>query len=237
MGFIEDKKLFQRWLGVKEDGEIGPISIAAAIEKLGLRRQPIAHPELPGIVPPSSAEPKMKVCIDAGHGMSNRGPGIYDSGAAHNGDEEASITLQWAQALDQAFRNRGIETFMTRNNATDPTPVGTRARRAEAAGCNRLIAIHVNDSDSWAANGTETLYHGENEKQMAESIQTALLNGLHLTNRGIKQREDLAVLKFNGKEVLIELGFIRNPTDLKAIKNPSNIHTTCGLIADAILKS
>ncbi len=96
-----------------------------------------------------------------------------------------------------------------------------------------MISIHVNDSDSFAANGTEVLYN--DDKEFAQGLLNALLNGMNLTNRGVKERTELAVLKFPGKAALIELGFIKNPADLKAMRDPAIISATCKLLAKTIM--
>jgi N-acetylmuramoyl-L-alanine amidase len=174
----------------------------------------------------------MKVCIDPGHGMANRKPGVYDPGCVGNGREEAEIVMEWADELEKAFAVRGIPTFRTRTSRNEPTPVGQRASMAEKSDCTHFISIHVNDADSALAHGIETLYR--DDSTMATKVQSALLAGLMLRDRGIKQRTDLAVLKFAGQAVLIELGFIKYPHDIEAMTNKVNIVRTCRLIVEAV---
>lgn len=68
----------------------------------------------------------MKICIDPGHGMSNRQWGIYDPGATHveNGFQfqEAAMALRYGLALRDILRERGVDTFMTRDDDTDHSP-------------------------------------------------------------------------------------------------------------------
>lgn len=165
----------------------------------------------------------MKVCIDPGHGMSNRQMGVYDPGATHSENgfvfQEASITLGYGLALKDTFRARQVEVFMTRDDAADHTPVGTRAAMAKAAGCEVLISLHLNDFDDDTANGLEVLYRDNEDKALAQRLQDALLDATQMRDRKIKQRADLAVLKFNGTAVLIELGFIANDQDRNKLLN------------------
>lgn len=159
----------------------------------------------------------MKICIDPGHGMSNRQTGVFDPGATHmeNGFlfKEADIALRYGLALKDAFRASSIDVFMTRDDSTDHAPVGRRALMAQNAGCNALISLHLNDFDDDSANGLEVLYRGDDDKPLAQKLQTALVKVTGMRDRRIKQRTDLAVLKFNGTAVLIELGFIANDND------------------------
>jgi N-acetylmuramoyl-L-alanine amidase len=177
----------------------------------------------------------MKVCIDPGHGMSNRSSNVYDPGATHTEGtarhEEASIALKYGLTLKDAFRAKGVPVFMTRDDATDPTPVGARAGRAEAADCKAFISLHLNDFDDDSANGTETLYRDDGDKALAARIQTEMIAITGLRDRGLKQRMDLAVLKFDGTAILIELGFIANDADRAMLLDTSIRDQLCSSIA------
>ena len=159
----------------------------------------------------------MKVCIDPGHGMSNRQTGVFDPGATHveNGFlfREADIALRYGLALKDVFRARAVDVFMTRDDSTDHAPVGRRAVMAKNAGCDLLISLHLNDFDDDSANGSEVLYRDNDDKALAQKLQDALLKVTGMRDRKIKQRPDLAVLKFQGTAVLLELGFIANDAD------------------------
>lgn len=165
----------------------------------------------------------MKICIDPGHGMSNRQMGIYDPGATHveNGFlfKEADIALRYGLALKDVFRSQRTDVFMTRDDATDHAPVGSRASMAKNAGCNILISLHLNDFDDDSANGIEVLYRDEADQALAQKMQDTLVKITKMKDRGIKQRLDLAVLKFSGTAILIELGFIANDADRAKLLN------------------
>jgi N-acetylmuramoyl-L-alanine amidase len=181
----------------------------------------------------------MKICVDPGHGMSNRTKGVFDPGATHveNGVrfEEATIALKYGLALKDEFRARGVDVFMTRDDAEDHAPVGMRATNAKNAGCDRYVSIHLNDVDDDRANGTETLFRGEDDKALARRVQAAMLTVTGLRDRGLRQRDDLAVLKFAGVAVLLELGFIANDKDRETLLNPQIRQSLCKAVADAVL--
>lgn len=159
----------------------------------------------------------MKVCVDPGHGMSNRQTGIFDPGAVHveNGFQfqEAAIALRYALSLKDVLREHQVAVFMTRDDDTDHAPVSKRARMANDAGCELLVSLHLNDFESDEANGLEVLFGSEQSKPLAARLQEALLSVTGMRDRKIKPRPDLAVLKFEGPAVLIELGFIANDGD------------------------
>jgi len=180
----------------------------------------------------------MKVCIDPGHGMSNRQFGVFDPGATHveNGFlfREADIALRYGLALKDVFRARQIDVFMTRDDATDHTPVSRRAAMATEAGCHALISLHLNDFDDDNANGFEVLFRDDQDKALAQKLQDALIALTGIKDRKIKKRTDLAVLKFNGVAVLIELGFIANDKDRAKLLDAQMRDRIVTTIADVV---
>jgi N-acetylmuramoyl-L-alanine amidase len=65
-------------------------------------------------------------------------------------------------------------------------------------------------------------------------MQEALIRVTNLRNRGAKQRMDLAVLRFSGPAVLIELGFIGNDGDRETLLNPAMREKVCTAVADIV---
>jgi N-acetylmuramoyl-L-alanine amidase len=180
----------------------------------------------------------MKICIDPGHGMDNRSSGVFDPGATHveNGvlHREADVALRYGLTLKDALRARGFEVFMTRDDNEDRAPVRTRAAMAMNAGCDLLLSLHMNDFEDDEANGTETLYRGAGNRDFARRVQGAVTGALDLKDRGLKERTDLAVLKFNGAAALIELGFIANDKDRERIASPDMRSKACQAVAAAV---
>jgi N-acetylmuramoyl-L-alanine amidase len=180
----------------------------------------------------------VKICVDPGHGMSNRTTGVFDPGCTHTEGgfqfREADIVLKYGLTLKDVLRARGIDVFMTRDDDTDHAPVGKRAINAKAAGCDKLVSIHVNDFDDDTVNGFEVLFGDNRHKPLAQKMQTAGLAAMKLKDRGIKLRTDLAVLKFRGPALLIELGFIAFDKDRDTMLNPQIREKLCAAIADVV---
>ena len=183
----------------------------------------------------------MKVCVDPGHGMSNKSPGVFDPGCTHveggHKFNEAEIVLKYGLALKDTLRSRQIDVFMTRDDQTDPTPVGSRAKRAKDSGCDRFVSIHVNDVEDEKANGLEVLFDDKADEPLAKKMQAALIKATGLRDRGVKQRNNLAVLKFKGPAVLVELGFIANDGDREVMLDPAVREKVCTAIADVVANS
>jgi N-acetylmuramoyl-L-alanine amidase len=180
----------------------------------------------------------MKVCVDPGHGMSNKTAGVFDSGCTHTENgflfREADIALKYGLTLKDVLRARAIDVFMTRDDNTDQAPVKKRATNAKNAECDRYVAIHVNDDEDDSANGFEVLFGKSKDEALAQKMQTALLKVNKLRDRKIKLRPDLAVLKFPGPALLIELGFIDFDKDRDTMLNPQIRESVCAAIADVL---
>lgn len=161
--------------------------------------------------------------------MSNRDNGVFDPGTVRGALREADVVLEWALTLEAALQARKIPVWLTRRNNTDPCPLSTRAARATAQNCTHLLSIHVNDATVPTANGTETFTI--NDPDFAAKVQSCLISGLSLRNRGVKI-ERFAVLKFNGLAALAELGFIGAAQDVRAFTSAALRAHTCRMLAD-----
>lgn len=170
----------------------------------------------------------MKIAIDAGHGMGNRSPGVYDPGAVGNGYQEAYIALTWALTGRWVLGRAGIEAFLTRPDAETNTPLSNRVRRALSVGCTHYISLHCNAAGTPVPGGLEVYYRGKEDYPLALEVERCLLRatytpetgGMH--SRGLKlegqsQHNRLAVLDFPGPACLLELGFISNPDDVQIL--------------------
>ncbi len=165
----------------------------------------------------------MKLCIDAGHGRDSRRAGVYDSGACRGKLMESLLVLPWAQTLADECRRRGVPCFEVRPTDQTSAPLAARVKRALQAGCTHFISFHVNDAETAAAHGVETLYSRAGCKDFATLAHNHARAALGLHDRGLKLRPELAVLKFPGSCCLLELGFIGNALDVAAITSKASL--------------
>jgi N-acetylmuramoyl-L-alanine amidase len=181
-------------------------------------------------------EAAMKIAIDAGHGMGNRRRGRYAPGACRTHDgkqyQEADFALAYALSLNYFCKEAEIPRFLTRATKDHHCPVWRRRILAENADCTHFISFHVNAASSFAR-GTETLCRDpDKDLPFAQDIQDAVRGALGFRNRGIKDRDDLAVLKFDGPAALVELGFINNYDEITYLAR----RATRILVATAIVR-
>lgn len=181
----------------------------------------------------------MTVILDPGHGMANRRAGVFDPGACSGGSQEAEIALAWANELRAILLAAGHRVIRTRVDHKDPAPVGKRAGIAHHFGGEIMLSIHCNAANG-AANGTETFYRSESNREQADAINMAVVNALETRNRGTKleslsQHARLAVMAFQPC-FLIELGFIDHSGDRAKMLDPVLRKAACNSIARVVGK-
>ena len=166
----------------------------------------------------------IKIYIDQGHN-----PNSPNTGAEGNGYREQDITYRVGEELATLLRNNG--NFDVRlSRPTPTTQLGTsnagslraRVNDANSWGADYFISIHTNAASSSSANGTEALVYSEPSisSELGEDILVGLNEATGLTNRGIKLRPGLYVLRRTQMPaVLVELGFISNPYDANLMAN------------------
>ena len=179
----------------------------------------------------------MRICIDPGHGMSNKRSGVPDSGAEAAGVQEATVAMLWANALKHTLEEMGHIVIRTRVDDRDPCPVSRRDDIARSYRCNRMLSIHCNAADG-KANGTEVFYRGSDDKPLAEALCAAVCESLGTKSRGAKtesqsQHSALAVLDFD-KCWLLELGFIDHKGDRAKMLNAALMQAACARIAKVL---
>ena len=108
------------------------------------------------------------VFIDAGHGG-------RDPGTSHNGILERVITLDVATTLGRLLQANGVEVVYSRTNDTGLS-LRERTTRANAAGADLFVSIHVNANDDKSVNGFETYY-----LDLAENADSARVAALENT--------------------------------------------------------
>lgn len=174
----------------------------------------------------------LKIGIDPGHGMSNRRWAVYDPGAVAADVQEAQVALAVAMELRDQCLRRGWATFMTRTSNAEDAPLRDRVARARAAQCDALVSLHCNAAVAEQAHGTETLYLAS--EWVASEVQRRVVAALGTRDRGAKQRDDLAILRYERPVVLVELGFVTNAADRDRITDPAAQLAAARAIADAL---
>nr|WP_306431257.1 GBS Bsp-like repeat-containing protein [Streptococcus suis] len=176
------------------------------------------------------------VYIDPGHGG-------RDSGASYGGVHEKNLALSVSNKLRENLLKYGINVLMTRTGDYDVDFKTERSRMTNASNADLFISIHFNATGAGVSNssGIETYWYQydpeyqpkinkemhNNPTRLAESeilankVQESLIKETGAVNRGVR-RETFAVLRETAiPAILVELGFMDNPSELQVIKQDS----------------
>ena len=160
----------------------------------------------------------IKVYIDQGHNPVNP-----NAGAEGNGLREQDVVFEIGVRLAAILNASGnYEARLSRPTAdtqlgtSNATSLSARTNAANAWGADYFISLHCNASVDPSATGTEALVYSASGRAypLAQNILLGITNATGLNNRGVKLRPGLYVLRRTQMPaVLLELGFISNPTD------------------------
>jgi N-acetylmuramoyl-L-alanine amidase len=146
------------------------------------------------------------VVIDAGHGGHDRG-GIPGQRIA-----EKEMTLDVAQRLKNVLAANGYNVVMTRD--TDVfVPLGTRVAIANSYRNAIFVCIHFNATGRSGASGIETYFYSRDSLALASAIHHYVTGGAPSANRGVRRRGYYVLRKTTIPAVLVECGFLTNPTE------------------------
>ena len=151
----------------------------------------------------------MIIGIDCGHSLKNS----LDYGASGI-KEESNLTREVGNKVIELFTNKGHQVVNCTVDYCDSLndSLYKRYNKANMNHCDYFISIHFNAFNG-SAHGTEILYHSETDEKMERILSNFV--SLGFTNRGLKQRTNLAVLKnTNMKAMLIECCFCDSAEDM-----------------------
>jgi N-acetylmuramoyl-L-alanine amidase len=153
-----------------------------------------------------SARPSTIVVIDAGHGGFDRG-GIPGQRVA-----EKTMNLDVALRLRQALQASGYRVVMTRDSDVF-VPLPTRVAIANSYRNAIFVCIHFNATRRSGANGIETYFYSSQSLPLASAIHYYVAGGAPSENRGVRRRGYYVLRKTAVPSVLVECGFLTNPTE------------------------
>ena len=146
------------------------------------------------------------VVIDAGHGGYDRG-GIPGQRIA-----EKDMTLDVAQRLQTVLSTSGYRVVMTRS--TDVfVPLGGRVAIANSYRNAIFVCIHFNATGRSGASGIETYFYSRESLPLASAIHYYVTGGAPSANRGVRRRGYYVLRRTSIPAVLVECGFLTNPTE------------------------
>jgi N-acetylmuramoyl-L-alanine amidase len=153
------------------------------------------------------------IVVDAGHGGYDRG------GVPGQRITEKDKTLDVAQRLRRILQAQGYRVVMTRDSDVF-VPLGTRCSIANAYRGASFVSIHFNCAPRVGANGIETYYYRSDSSGLAASIHRNVVSISPSENRGIRRRGFYVLRRTAIPSVLVECGFLTNPTEGRLALSP-----------------
>jgi len=226
---------FQRNVGLRDDGIVGRTTVE------GLRRlRPVgpgpgraAVREGEALRTLSTSMEDARIAIDAGHGPDDPGP------AGPSGTTEADASYLVAEALTEELQRRGAAPIRLRGIDADMAPA-ERARRANQAGAELLVSVHMNSHHDPRARGASAYYYGTDRwfspagSLLAELMMDELTTQLGLTDLRTHRASLPLLRETRMPAVQVEPCFITNPTDEAALADLHFRRRVAAAVADAI---
>jgi len=148
------------------------------------------------------------VVLDPGHGGYDRG-GVPGQRIA-----EKDKTLDVALRLRRILQASGYKVIMTRDQDVF-VPLGTRVTIGNSYRNATFVSIHFNCSTRVGANGIETYYYSGDSAGLAASIHRNVVASAPTENRGIRRRGFFVLRRTTIPAVLVECGFLTNPSEAR----------------------
>lgn len=164
----------------------------------------------------SSQAPRQSttVVIDAGHGGFDKG-GISGQRVA-----ESMMNLDVAQRLKAILQASGYRVIMTRDSDVF-IPLGTRVAIGNSYRDAIFVCIHFNATPRRSASGIETYFYSSQSLGLASAIHYYVAGGAPSANRGVRRRGFYVLRNTRIPSVLVECGFLTNPTEAQYAQNSS----------------
>src|SRR5690348_10193016 len=163
----------------------------------------------------SAAQPprhSTTVVIDPGHGGFDRG------GIPRQRVPESMMNLDVALRLRSILQAAGYLVIMTRD--TDVfIPLGTRVAIGNSYRDAIFVCIHFNATPRAGASGIETYFYSSQSLPLASAIHYYVAGGAPSANRGVRRRGFFVLRRTTIPSVLVECGFLTNPTEAAYAQN------------------
>jgi N-acetylmuramoyl-L-alanine amidase len=191
----------------------------------------------PAPLPPSETwQPKKTgsgvVVIDAGHG--GKDPGAI----SYLGHHEKEVNLGIARRLAAILQRRGIQVIMTRQGDTF-IEKEERAAIANRAGANLFVSIHA-DSNGDRMHQGFTVYIARSasdaSRRLGRSIESAL-SRTGIPSKGLRSADYVVLVKTSCPAVLVETGFLSNPSEAAMLLDANHQDRIAAAIADGIMNT
>lgn len=168
------------------------------------------------------------VYVDAGHGGK-------DPGTIANGINEKDLNLSIALKVRNKLQQKGVQVVM--NRETDVfVDFKDTAKHANSVNSDVFVSIHNNSATATSANGLETFYTKQIDLPYGKEIHSRLIANTGAYDRGLKPDTYYVTNHTVMPAVLVEGGFITNPTEASKLKTDAYQEKIASAIVDGIME-
>ena len=155
---------------------------------------------------PGQSLKNKKIVIDPGHGGKDNGTTGY------NGTLEKRITLKTAINLYHILKEAGADVTLTRTQ-DGFISLPSRTNTADIQNADAFISIHYDSIKDPSVRGLSTFFYHPWQKKLAVDIHSAVIDQTNMEDRGARFGDYYVIRENNKNAVLIELGFLSNPSE------------------------
>lgn len=148
----------------------------------------------------------LTIVVDPGHGGNDRGT------TGVRGTMEKTITLKTAELLAAKLQAAGATVHFTRNS-DHYVSLQKRVWIGDQHDADAFISIHYDANPDAQISGFTTYYQYLRQAALAKSISNGLQSNVSLRNRGAQPGNYYVLRENKSNAVLIELGFLSNPSE------------------------
>ena len=94
-----------------------------------------------------------------------------------------------------------------------------RVAVAHQVEADAFISLHYDATENSSVSGITTYYTNSYQKELAEYVHAGLADKVSLRDRGVQPGNYLVLRENRQKAILIELGFLSNPSEERAISS------------------
>jgi N-acetylmuramoyl-L-alanine amidase len=227
---------FQLNVGLRPDGIVGPTTLEALDRLLAA---PVRGPGRTAVRETETLRAGRgslvgrTVAVDPGHGPDDPGA------VGPSGVREADATFRLAERLAEELRARGAAPRLLRRAEEDPDP-SQRAARANEAGADALLSIHLNSHEDPSAEGSSSYFFGRLGSSsmagaaLAELIQDELTAAIGLRNGRAHPKSFPILRETRMPAVQAEPCFITNPKEEQLLAEEPFVREVARALAIAL---
>jgi N-acetylmuramoyl-L-alanine amidase len=182
---------------------------------------------------PNSTQPLagVKILLDPGHGgeeLGARGPTGYP---------EKDVNLIVSKLLKKELLARGATVYMTREEDIE-VPLGDRVTMINEIEPAIALSIHYNalpdSGDAINTQGIGAFWYNTQAHSLAVSLHNSLVQQLNRPSYGVFWNNLALTRPHTVPSVLLELGFMINPTEFEWVVNPAEQQKLADAIAEGV---